>query len=438
MRALVDNAFVSLIGTVLDSKPGDCVTPSGALALFHLAEHILFDEEITVSNAPGSPTYQRVKAIIDSLQDEGVLATDGGSLLTIKALDLETHHATACRRAAARLSNLLHVEKAAVEFERWGKDAMGWQQALGGGIFDFERFVKEGPITLPFLDLVKARGNVPAAEEEYVVRSNHTLQTHIGTWLDDTGSLSVPKRVALSALTRLYINEALSGSLNVLYAPVPQRIPLADQANRLVTRRTKFSYRNRLNDTLAAVLREQGREYIVPLLHEMEVLDAFPLPLLAFHLLSQRQVRMNGPLGILEEARRARDSEEARRMRAYLVDWEEKLARSPNDAMDALSKMKRVVDKELKRDMGLSASKSSNTASIKFPLLFGVELNLEGLDLRLPEIRLFKAWTQQQRMQHHFLPSVARTPTNPEGDFDIWFNQALDRRICPEAYELRA
>jgi hypothetical protein len=339
MRALVDNAFVSLIGTVLDSKPGDCVTRSGALALFHLAEHILFDEEITVSNAPGSPTYQRVKAIIDSLQDEGVLATDGGSLLTIQALDLETHHATACRRAAARLSNLLHVEKAAVEFERWGKDAIGWQQAMGGGIFDFERFVKEGPITSPFLDLVKARGNVPAAEEEYVVRYDTTLQTQIGTLMDDAGRLSLHRKAALSALTRLYINEALSGSVKVLYAPVPQRVALADQANRLVTRRMKLSYRNRLNDTLTAVLREQGREYIVPLLHEMEVLDAFPLPLLALHLLSRRQVKINGPLGILEEARRARDSEEARRMRAYLVNWEEKLAQSPNEAMMALSKI---------------------------------------------------------------------------------------------------
>ena len=125
-------------------------------------------------------------------------------------------------------------------------------------------------------------------------------------------------------------------------------------------------------------------------------------------------------------------------MRAYLVDWERKLVWSSDEAMKALSKIKRVVDTELKRDMTLDASKTSKTASIKFPLPLGGELNLQGFDLRLPEIRLFVTWTRQQRMQHQFLPSVARTPTDPEGDFDIWFNQALDRRVCPEDYEHRA
>jgi hypothetical protein len=104
MRVLLDNTLLHRVGTVLDSEPGSAVKAVDALALFHMAEHILFSDGILVSNFALNPTYQRTQEVVKSLVKEGFLAGESRApLASIEEFSAEDY-SSACRRAARNLA----------------------------------------------------------------------------------------------------------------------------------------------------------------------------------------------------------------------------------------------------------------------------------------------------------------------------------------------
>lgn len=433
MRALLDNTSVNLVGEVLRASPETEISPAGALALFDLAEHIIFDEVIVISNAPGSPTFGPTMQVIDELGSLGV----HDKLVQVQAFDLEKHHTAACETAAARISNLLDVQSAWAELKRWGKDALEGQRTIPAGVYDFGRFLQLGSIDCSLTELAREHGSVPVAEAEYVTRCFGPLRAQLQYHFRHSGGFPVHVTGALSALTRLYVNEALSRAMTGVYTPAPHRAKLADQANGLVRRTMKSSYRFKVSDAVARVLREHSVDYVIPLLEELDALSSFPLPLLTLHLLRERsrqlQLTPRGPGEILQLALSARESSEAQQMRRNLTEWEVKLARSPDEAGATAARIK-IVERELTADLDPDRKGTKKRSSLNFTVkLFpspAIEASLEGLLARFPDLRRILVSGRRHALQRQFLASVAKTFRDKEGDLDVWLKQALNRNVA--------
>jgi hypothetical protein len=461
MRTLLDNTFMGLIADVLKSKSGGDVSRSRVLALFHLAEHIMFDEEMTVSNAPGGSTFDQTMWVREQLEDLGVLDAGRRSLLEIRPFELSVHE-TACRDAANAITVALSLHHP----QAWkvlADSARPWHLAIGGGLIDFQGLVARSSEKVPLPDIVDSqrKRDVPAAEAEFMVRDSDKLRGQLAKIMGRPGGMSGEHQLALSALFRLYINQALStkGIEDGVYAPAPQRVALSYQVNRLldqaflndaIQHREGWSGRSlqrlpglrleayedsarlTLNDEVSRVLLELGLP-VRASLPAPAPLDSFPLPLLGFHLLKSRRGKIQGPQQLLEQARRMRDSDDAKRMRSYLGEWQTKLAQS-HEAEGALAEI-RSLSEELKTRLG--AQKASRTASLRFGVkLFppAIEAKLDAPEIKIKGVRSIVAWLRHQRFQSQFLASVARTVTR-RGEFDRWFERVLDRNVVPDGIE---
>src|SRR2546423_15093350 len=103
MRLLLDNTLVHQIGRVLNSPIESAIRNVDALGLFHLAEHILFADDIIVSSFESNATFERTANILATLGESGLIERGPDTLFFRLEAFTESEYRAACEAAGWRV-----------------------------------------------------------------------------------------------------------------------------------------------------------------------------------------------------------------------------------------------------------------------------------------------------------------------------------------------
>lgn len=395
MKLLLDNTLIHRVGHVLDSRRGGAIRPVDALALFHMAEHVLFSDDIIVSDFEAAETRERTGAVVDSLAAAGItLVHDGASLIRIEQFT-EAEYAAVCADAAPMVVAELTGLRAA-EIEHLGQWADDAARPKGRPIPTLETWSRP-EAQLP--DSAQRRAELLADRAggafELMVLDCQPLHHRLQELWQENRSLRPKAAAAITVLIRASVNQALAQKRSALYSPAPARVQVLGAANTL--------WRHRLEKVIRNLVTEQSK---LPgrLLAELTSLDQVPLPLFAFHAL--RGARAGSPQALLEAARAARDDAEVRAVRKWLSRWESKsLSVDSRQRFEALAELRRwesELQRILKADPGIVSSLRTGGS---------IDVNPETGEMSwsppIPTLgELWSAVVERHRKQHQLLVAM--------------------------------
>jgi len=317
MLTLLDNTLIHRIGVVLESPAGAVVQESDILAVFHLVEHILFSEGLSVSTFERSETQERTAAIAEGLSSVGVSA----QLLTLTPFSRETY-ADACRAASWTILDHL-VDLSAEDLRKTGK--LADESARPSGMLPWPFHLVES--------MDEETNNASDGELwgsgafRYTLR-NKALHSRLLKLNEDSALFDSFQIAALTALFRININQELARGQSSLYAPAPQRARLGFRFDGLIRYRIE-----RLMEDLAI---QRLPDPLTSLIGRLHRLDSLPLPALAIHFL--RDSSAQSPQELIEAACKARSTPGVIKVRKWLTDWEAKMASAdPTERLTALN-----------------------------------------------------------------------------------------------------
>lgn len=330
MITLVDNTLMHRVGVLLEASPGTRVSSSDALAIFHLAENVLFANKTVVSSFERPSTNERTLKILNILSSHGIShGDDEQDIFKVEPFTKDSY-AIACHNAASGICEDLALLDAS-------------ELSLHGRLAD-QRTRPSGVPVPPFNEWISNHGQSTLEEErrnallslrakgafELITLDSPAVRNSIQALRCRNGKLSKAQQAALSVIFRLNINQELSKHLSGLYSPAPQRARVAARSERL--------FRNRLERIIQDVIIEKQEKATPEILLRLMAIQALPLPLFALRLLADSKAR--NPRDLIECARNLRDREDIIEVRQWLCQWEEKLKESDQSwsAITELSK----------------------------------------------------------------------------------------------------
>jgi hypothetical protein len=210
----------------------------------------------------------------------------------------------------------------------------------------------------------------------------------------------------LDVVFRVTINEQLSKLRECTYAPAPQRAKVTYEVDHL------------FRHAVARMIQQTAkgkRPLASRLIARIETVEQLPLPIFAIHFLGKKSV--NSPLGLLDAARRLRDSDEVISLRTWLTKYEKRYGSS---SLELKEKALKEID-ELKGSLH-ALDEDIDLFSVFRPKFssgqdgsLGVSLDLSGF--AVPVIKLLAKMSRRTV----FLAAVKR---------ELTADQELGARIC--------
>lgn len=313
MRLLVDNTLVHRVGKVVDSGPEQSIRAVDAVALFHMAEHILFSDEVIVSSFERTSTCERTCEIIDALHSRGFTALPDHRSLVQVVDYADQQYTTAVSEAAwGVLDELSGIS--ARQLKKLGHMADEATRPGGIEVPSFDQWASEefnsrpDPERLGRLMSSRAEG----AFELMILQCSPLLQ-RLRYLRREARHLSQLHSAALTVLLRLYVNQELARQRSVIYSPAPQRSLFASASDLL--------YRQRLAKIVVEKATDRGAAGLSPWVERVTRGNLLPLPVFAFHVLRDSDAR--SPQGLLSAARQMRDDPEIVAVRSWLSKLEQ-------------------------------------------------------------------------------------------------------------------
>lgn len=395
MRLLLDHTLVHRVGRVLDSRDASAIRSVDALAIFHMAEHILFADEVIVSSFEPNPTLDRTAGILTKLAKLGV-ASDGRttpSLLRLEPFN-EEEHLAACKEAGPGVLDEL-VGLSGRQLGAVGRlaDDAARPEAIAPPALDTwladSQFLDAPPDRIAHLASLQA----PGSFELTVV-----LYPSLFEWLKGSQSKSARTRkihaAAVGALIRVHINQEIATLRSAKYAPSPQRTRISHMIDGL--------FRHMLEHRIQEEVQRLGHRKLRGALSLLSGPDFLPLPLFVFHAL--RGKALGSPIAVLEAARAMREDPETVRIRKWLAQLEDQSSSLENNDRS-------VVLQELNSLADDVASPRQDTLGMVARLLTpplatkpegGMEIGLSA-----PLAGLLEMICRRDRRQRRFLAVVA-------------------------------
>jgi hypothetical protein len=313
MKLLLDNTGLHRVRVVVATRDDQVVSLPDALALLHLAEHIMFSEAMFVSAFEEPSIKETTAEAVAHLIGHGCITLpDGKSLLSIEDFS-DSEYALACHGAANAIQEDLQLLDSDT-IARAGRLADFSTKPLGLKGPAMEKWIsRRWPIE-------ERRGYADTALQ-FKARGAYDfiLATHDPVYrlVQDLGQVTRKKgrfflAMLLDVIFRVAINEQLARLRNCTYAPAPQR------AN--VTHETDHLFRHALERMIQATSEDQKSRISSRLVRQIISHERLPLPMFALHFLATRTT--GSPLDVLNAARELRDVPEIVELRNWLGKWE--------------------------------------------------------------------------------------------------------------------
>lgn len=328
MITLIGNTHIHRAGEVLGRSSGETISASDALAVFHIAEHILFAEKITISDYEPSKTNERTRQILDTFAEHGVTyGDDKDSIFKIEHFTAD-EYSLACEKAALGICEDLTL--------------MNSRELSKLGNFADERTRPDGIQVPMFNSWITDQANTPLEDEkrnkliknrargayELITRDSALVRNTIRSLCKKKDRLTKPQLAALSVIFRLNINQQLAVQLSGVYSPAPQRAKVAIRNEEL--------FRHRLERIIQDAVLSDSQKATPQLLLKFMALQTLPLPLFALRLLGDAKV--HNPRDLIEYARTLRDTKKVTAVRKWLLKWEDKL-KTPDKSFSAIAEL---------------------------------------------------------------------------------------------------
>lgn len=398
MIALIGNTHVHRVGDVLDQRPGATISASSALAVFHIAEHILFADQIAVSNFELSKTNDRTLQVLTVFAEHGVThGDDEDDIFKIEPFTTDEYGA-ACREAVSGICEDLAL-------------LTPTELTLNGRLAD-ERTRPDGVQVPLFNSWISDQADTPLDDEkrselvenrahgafELITRESSPVRNAIRSLCNKKGRLTKAQLAALSVIFRLNINQQLASQLSGVYSPAPQRAKVAMRSERL--------FRHRLERIVQDLVGSKKEKATPELLLRLMDLQTLPLPLFAIRLLADTKART--PRDLIECARNLRDTKSVIAVRHWLQEWEDKLRTTDKSwsAITELSKWRADLVKMiecnedsllslLRPEIKVEAGAQFGSQSISFSLLSAKDA-VSLISRRVGNQRIFIATTARR------------------------------------------
>lgn len=316
MKTLIDNTALHRIYMAIEGE--DATKPVrqiDAIGLFHIAEHILFSEEIEVSYFEIDHIRETTSKILGILKNNDCITTTDGKE-ALKGTEFTIgQYAKACDAATPKiLEDLSSLDQSSVK--GWFKFADEATQPIGIRGSQLDKWVLEDrgkderrAIASDALQR-KASGSY-----DYVVGSNDALYGQIKAMASTYDSYY--RKVALAAFLdpffRVHINKELANIRGSIYSPAPQRATIIRKCDDLF----RFGIEKRIIENIKEYTEGPASNFIKKLIEK----EFVPLPMFAIHFL--RRKKASSPIQILRAALELRENDsDLKAIRSWLSKWE--------------------------------------------------------------------------------------------------------------------
>lgn len=315
MKTFLDNTSIHRINQVLNCpEAGAQVRRVDAFALLHLAEQIMFCEEMFVSSFEIPEIREKSAATISLLEQLGYLRGDGGALLLRIEDFSDEAYSTACRAAAPRILEdlqLLTPETIASrsKLADTATNPLGMEQSILTKWAAEDWPSKRRQALLQTSLAQKARGAF-----DFTIASNDALYQMVRALMRRERSQRRLNQVGLffQVFFRVAINRELARQTGSIYSIAPQRAKVVNEVDQM--------FRHAVERRILDEARRDGRHLASKLLENMRSQEMLPLPMIAIHYL--RAKKPNSPMALLEAARALRDEPDVKQLRKWLNQWE--------------------------------------------------------------------------------------------------------------------
>jgi len=395
MRLLLDNTLVHQVGRVLDSPIESAIRNVDALGLFHLAEHILFAEDVIVSNFEANSTFERTASILAILEEAGLIGRESGSSFFRLEAFTELEYRAACEATGWRVLDELMglTARGLTTLGKFADEAVRPEgiapPPLDSWLSD-PHFLAASPGRIASLASLKATASV-----ELTILSCPPLFTALKSVRAKTKHGRERQAAAVAAITRVCLNQELAKLRSAVYAPAPQRARMSHVVDSL--------FRHKLERKIEQEVLRTSRGDLERVSSWFRGSALLPLPLFALHAL--RGKPLGSPRAILEAARLMRDDSEIKGVRHWLGKLEDQEASSRG-------KIRSTAFGELNR---LAEEIASHLSGRKFPVFadllnggsFTVAPHSGEWEYSPPMVEFLELLSRRYRRQRRFLAAIA-------------------------------
>jgi hypothetical protein len=309
VKLFLDNTGLHRAHLVLRSAVDEPVFLSDAMALLHLAEHIMFSDELAFSTFETNAVTGMSQQIKEDLDRRGYTSTTAGSLISARDFT-EVEFAGLCDSAVfSVLEDLGRLQKTTT-LECALKLAGTAAGPFGGGAPRMEKWISRSWKRTERLKIKeRALERKASGACDYILTSNDQIYHMVRELTRKVRhKRKLPSLASvLEVVIRVALNDRLAHHAGFTYSPAPQRAKLTHEVNRL--------FRQMVEAMIMDAAHERG-PFASEVLERLAGLERLPLPLFAIHYL--REAGANSPESVLEHAITLRHSADVRRLRTWL------------------------------------------------------------------------------------------------------------------------
>lgn len=313
MKLFLDNTGLHRAHLAFRSGADQPVFFADAMALLHLAEHIMFSDQLAFSTFEANDVTGMSQQIKCDLDRRGYTSTDAGSL--ISAVDFtEQEFAALCDATAGPILEDLGRLQDSATLESALHLAVGASGPFGGGDPRLQKWISR-----PWKQSERLRLRDGALQRKASGAPDYLLSTNdqIYTSVQSLSRMVRQKRKlpllasVLEVVIRVALNDKMATHRGFTYSPAPQRAKLTHEVNRLFRQMVEAAIMDAAHEG-----NRGNRPFASELLEKMVGLERLPLPLFAIHYLRNRGA--HSPESVLEQAAVLRQCDDVVQLRKWL------------------------------------------------------------------------------------------------------------------------
>jgi hypothetical protein len=410
MKIFLDNTAIHRISPTIRGKDASIpIKRIDALALLHLAEHIMFSDVLEVSAFELQSIIDTTSETIKLLQENDCIDIKGD--LSINTIDFDKDiYKNACDKAAPKiLEDLMTLNEESVA--KWCRIADESTQPLGIRGSQLEKWIvnnfNKAQINEFNSNALERKSN---GSYDYIIASSEAILGQLKSLTSKYKNNNQVSAISafLDVFFRVNINRELADNRSSVYSPAPGRA--------ITIRKSEELFRYEVEKEIEKHILKENHAFSSKFIEQILKDEILPIPMFAIHFLKTKNA--SSPIELLRVARELRENnKDLNSLRSWLNKWEEKY--SSLDLNEKEKAREELDDIALslsiaKQDFDLN-SIFRGQASLSQDGTFSYSLDPSGLSIELQ--RLFIKFSRSKI----FLTAIRR---------EFEFEETLGSKIC--------
>ncbi len=392
MKTFIDNTSLHRIYKVVSTNDATLpIRKIDAVALLHLAEHILFSESILVSTFEIDHIQETTTETINLLKSHEAIGNNENDLGIIQTNFTDTQYREACNNAIDHIqADLLTLKPETIS--RWCKLVDEASKPIGIRGSQLEKWIMNDWGKSQRVDIASSALERKASGSfDYILGSSDAVYGQLKVLTTNFRETNLVYKLApfLDVFFRVNINRELGKYLNSTYSPAVQRSLTINKSDEL--------FRREVEKQIEAHIDEQSSGFASSFIQNILKHEILPLPMFAIHFL--RKEKIKSPIDMLHTAYKMRhENDDVSAVRIWLNKWEENYSSSDSSKKEkAISELKNIAnDLKLARERfdvssvfrGEYSQNEDGTISIK-PDFTGLSEELSKLLIKFNRPKIF-------------------------------------------------